>query len=272
MTTPSPDAPRPLGWLPSRILGAGLLLSIVATALLGVTDNDAFVMALLAATAFALLLTALPAALFLLYSRRQPPPELPRANRVAVWFSAIALLFFGVLLVGFGDSVESLFDQIVGVAVGLLGIVTMVRVLRFQAPESSPTRLAHGRASVVGALFFFFVVVITPKFACGCGTKGKAYQAEVKSDLRNLVTAEASYFVDHKRYASRAELDKDSLFWGASSGDTLTIVAADAHGWSATGTHWNLGDVTCGIWVGTKPADGMHGAREQEALCWKEQR
>src|SRR6266566_2496445 len=180
MTTPSPDAPRPLGWLPSRILGGGLLLSILATALLGTMGNDAFVMALLAAAVFALLLTALPATLFLFYSRRQPPPELPRANRVAVWFSALALVFFGVLLVGFGGSVESLFDQIVGVALGLLGIVTIVSALRFKAPASSPTRLAHGRSSVVGALFLFFVVVITPKLACGCGTKGKAYQAELK--------------------------------------------------------------------------------------------
>jgi len=269
MTIPSPAAPRPLGWLPSRILGAGLLLSILATVLLGVLDNDAFLTALLAAAVFALLLTALPAGLFLFYSRRQPPPELPRANRVAVWFSALALVFFGVLLVGFGGSVESLVDQIVGVALGLLGMVTIVSALRFKAPASSPTRLAHGRSSVVGALFLLFVVVITPKFACGCGTKGKAYQAAVKSDLRNLVTAEEAYFADHKTFALRAQLDKDSLFY-ASSGDTIVVVAADARGWSATGTHWNLVDITCGIWVGTKPADGMHGARESEPVCWKE--
>ena len=67
----------------------------------------------------------------------------------------------------------------------------------------------------------------------------------------------------------RAQLDKDSLFY-ASSGDTIVVVAADARGWSATGTHWNLVDITCGIWVGTKPADGMHGARESEPVCWKE--
>jgi hypothetical protein len=268
MTTPSPAAPRPLGWLPSRILAAGLLLSIVATALLGALDNDAFLTALLAAGVFALLLTALPAGLFLFYSRRQPPPELPRANRVAVWFSALALVFFGVLLVGFGGSVESLFDQIVGVAVGLLGIVTIVSALRFKAPQSSPTRLAHGRASVVGALFLFFVVVITPKFACGCGTKEKAYRAEVKSDLRNLVTAQEAFFVDHHRFGSMAELVKTGVY-AATTGDTIVIVAADAHGWSATGRNWNLAD-TCGIWVGTKPADGMHGAREQEAVCWEE--
>ena len=267
MTTPAPAAPRPLGWLASRILAGGLLLSVLATVLLGVSDNDAFLTALIAAALFALLLTALPAGLFLFYSRRQPPPELPRASRIAVWFSAVARVFFGVLLVGFGSSVDSLVDQVVGVATGIVGLVTIVSVLRFRAPASSPTRLAHGRASVVGALFFLFVVVITPKFACGCGTKEKAYQAELKSDLRNLRTAEEGYFADHKRYASRAELDKDSLFWGASAGDSLVIESADAHGWSATGTNWSLLG-GCGIWVGTRPADGMHGARDGEPVCW----
>ena len=267
MTTPPAGAPRPLGWLPSRILAYGLLLSIAATVVLGVLDNDLFLTTLLAAAVFALLLTALPAGLFLFYSRRQPPPELPRANRVAVWFSAVALVFFGALLVGFGGSVESLFDQVVGVVAGVLGVVTIVSALIFKAPQSSPTRLAHGRASVVGALFLFFVVVITPKFACGCGTKGKAYRAEVKSDLRNLGTAEDAFFVDHHRYALRAELEKDSAYWGASSGDSLVIVAADAHGWYATGTNFHLLD-TCGIWAGTRPPDGMHGAREKEAVCW----
>ena len=268
MTTPGSDAPRPLGWLPSRILAYGLLLSIAATIVLGVLDNDLFLTTLLAAAAFALLLTALPAGLFLFYSRRQPPPELPRANRVAVWFSAVALVFFGALLVGFGGSVESLFDQVVGVVAGLLGVVTIVSALIFKAPQSSPTRLAHGRASVVGALFLFFVVVITPKFACGCGTKDKAYQAEMKSDLRNLVTAEEAYFGDHHRYGVWADFMKDKSYY-ASAGDTIEIEVVDTTAWHARARNYSS-DKECGIWVGTRPADGMHGAREQEAVCWKE--
>jgi hypothetical protein len=267
MTTPSPVASRPLGWLASRILGAGLLLSILATVLLGTMGNDAFLIALVAGAVFALLLTALPAGLFLFYSRRQPPPELPRANRVAVWFSAVALVFFGVLLVGFGGSVDSLLDQIVGVAVGLLGLVTVVSALRFKAPPSSPTRLAHGRASVVGALFLLFVVVITPKFACGCGTKGKAYRAELKSDLRNLVTTEEAYYADHHHYGSGPELLAEKAFY-ASTGDSLVIVAANTVGWHATGTNWNLPGEECGIWVGARPTDGARDAAEGDVVCW----
>jgi len=269
MTTPSPAAPRPLGRLASRILLAGLLLSLVASVLLLVQENDAFLMALLVLAAFGLLLAALPSVLFLMHSRRQPPPLVPRDARVAVWFSSIALVLFAALLVATGGNLDSLTDQMIGVVLGVTGIVTIVQVLRFKAPASGDTRLAYGRSSVVGAVFFFLVVVMIPKFACGCGTKGKAYQAELKSDLRNLVTAEEAYFVDHKAFALRAQLDKDSLFY-ASAGDSIVIIAADVHGWSATGTNWGLFDVTCGIWVGTKPADGMHGARESQPVCWKE--
>lgn len=268
MTTPSPVAARPLGRLATRILLAGLLLSLVATVLFLVQESDAMLSALIALAGFGLLLVGLPAVLFLVHSRRQPPPMVPRDARVAIWFSAIALILFGLLLVATGVNVESLMDDVIGVAMGLTGIVTIVQVLRFTAPATGDTRLAYGRSSVVGAVFFFFVVVMIPKFACGCGTKGKAYQAELKSDLRNLVTAEEAYFADHKTFALRAPIDKDSLFY-ASSGDSIVIVAADAHGWYATGTNWGLGDMTCGIWVGTPPADGMHGARENQAVCWK---
>ncbi len=232
-------------------------------------DSDAFLFALLALAGFGLLLVGLPAVLFLVHARRQPPPLVPRDARVAVWFSAIALVLFGLLLVATGVNVDSLFDDVIGVAMGLTGIVTIVQVLRFTAPASGDTRLVYGRSSVVGAIFFFLVVVMIPKFGCGCGTKGKAYQAELKSDLRNLVTAEEAFFADHHRYALMPELVKDTAFY-VSTGDSIVVVAVDTAGWRAIGTHWYLPDVTCGIWVGTKPPDGMHGAREQEVMCWKE--
>ncbi|SRR5258708_5744777 len=52
-------------------------------------------------------------------------------------------------------------------------------------------------------MFFLFMTVMIPKFACGCGNKDKAYQAMLKSDLRNLSTAEDAYYIDNKRYTSR---------------------------------------------------------------------
>jgi hypothetical protein len=267
MTTPPPAPPRPLGWLPSRILLAGLLLSLTATVLLVVLNSDAFVFGILAMAGFGLLLTGLPAALFLFYRRRQPPPELPREARVSVWFSAVALVCCGVLLVGIGGDLDSLTDQVVGVVLGLVGIVTIVQAVRFKPGPSGGLRLASGRGSVVGAFLFLLVAVTTPKFACGCGTKGKAYLAAVKSDLRNLVTAQEAYFIDHHRYGTNADLSKSNEFF-ATSGVSIEIVVPDTLSWRAIGRHMNLPDQECAVWVGTRPPTGMHGAGEQEVKCW----
>src|SRR5947207_12397753 len=42
--------------------------------------------------------------------------------------------------------------------------------------------------------------IAIPKFA---NTKGKAYLASMKSDLRNLVTAEEAYFADSVKYSTK---------------------------------------------------------------------
>jgi hypothetical protein len=149
-----------------------------------------------------------------------------------------------------------------------VGVTTIIGALRFPTAAPGETRLAYGRSSVVGAFLFLLVVVMVPKFACGCGGKGKAYLALLKSDLRNLVTAEEAFFADHHRFGLMRDLVRDNAFY-TSSGDSIVVVGADTVGWRATGTHMNLPDVECGIWVGVRPPDGMHGAREGEPACWK---
>ena len=73
------------------------------------------------------------------------------------------------------------------------------------------------------------------KPACAC-SKSKAYVTAMKSDLRNLVSAQEAYFSDHARYASYSELGADSLF-RSSTGVTVSIEFADARGWRARATH-----------------------------------
>ena len=70
-----------------------------------------------------------------------------------------------------------------------------------------------------------------PKFA---NTKQKAYVAQMKSDLKNLATAEEAFFYDSTYYTnSLAQLNNFS----ASTGVTLTIVEATPMGWSAQTIH-----------------------------------
>ena len=264
--------PRLLGRLVNRILVAGLLLSLAATVFMMVQGSDSFLLGMVVVALFGVLLAALPALLFLIYSWRQPAPDVPRGMRPAIYFSSVMLLLVAAWLGQSGTSEDgSPALLVLGIAVAAAGIVTIVRAVRF-TPVSAPspggpgTRLSYGSSSVVGAMLFLLVAIMVPKFACGCGNKHTAYRAMLKSDLRNLVLAQESYFVDHRRFGSGADLGSG---FAASSLDSITVVAADSVAWRAIGTHPYLVGEACGIWVGVRPPDGMHGATEGEPKCWK---
>src|SRR5256885_8390196 len=99
MTTPTSAAPRILGRWANRVLVWGLVVSLAALVLLIAQGSDGFMFALLAVAVFGYANAALPAALFVIYAGRQPPPELPRTMRQAVWGSAGVLMLFGAWLV-----------------------------------------------------------------------------------------------------------------------------------------------------------------------------
>src|SRR5207247_7479191 len=52
---------------------------------------------------------------------------------------------------------------------------------------------------IVVVIIGILAAIAIPKFA---NTKEKAYLASMKSDLRNLVTAEAAYFADSVKYTT----------------------------------------------------------------------
>ncbi|MDP3775531.1 MAG: prepilin-type N-terminal cleavage/methylation domain-containing protein [Gemmatimonadales bacterium] len=111
---------------------------------------------------------------------------------------------------------------------------------------------------IVVVIIGILAAIAIPKFA---NTKEKAYIAAMKSDLRNLVTAEESYNGDNASYTSALA----SLQYQASSGVTVTIGAADAIGWNATAKH-NGTTRTCGIFYGTSTAP-IAGQNEGEPKC-----
>jgi prepilin-type N-terminal cleavage/methylation domain-containing protein len=109
---------------------------------------------------------------------------------------------------------------------------------------------------IVVVIIGILAAIAIPKFA---NTKEKAYIASMKSDLRNLVTAQESYFADNMTYATAL----GDLNFTSSSGVTVTIDAATGTGWSATATHTGT-TVTCTIYVGSAtPA----GTAEGEPVC-----
>ena len=96
---------------------------------------------------------------------------------------------------------------------------------------------------IIGILAAFAI----PKFA---NTKQKAYVAAMKSDLKNLATAEEAFFYDSTFYTSSlAALNN----FNASTGVTLTVVTATPGGWSARAIHAQT-TRQCVLFQGNAPA------------------
>jgi type II secretion system protein G len=100
---------------------------------------------------------------------------------------------------------------------------------------------------IVVVVIGILAAMAIPKFQ---STKGKAYLASVKSDLKNLSTAEESFFYDHRSYST----DLDSLKAVSSHGVVITVVTATASGWSATAYHPNSWPHTCALFYGAVAA------------------
>ncbi len=83
---------------------------------------------------------------------------------------------------------------------------------------------------IVVVIIGILAAIAIPKFA---NTKEKAYVAAMKSDLRNLVTAQEAYFSDYNsNYAS--SISDMGTSYKASSGVTVTMGTVTNTGWSAT--------------------------------------
>ena len=98
---------------------------------------------------------------------------------------------------------------------------------------------------IVVVIIGILAAIAIPKFA---NTKEKAYVASMKSDLRNLITAQEAYFADNNStYA--ASTGAMGTNYRASSGVTVTINSSTATGWTASATHASTLK-TCNISLG----------------------
>ncbi|HWO90188.1 MAG TPA: prepilin-type N-terminal cleavage/methylation domain-containing protein [Gemmatimonadales bacterium] len=107
---------------------------------------------------------------------------------------------------------------------------------------------------IVVVIIGILAAIAIPKFA---NTKEKAYVAAMKSDLRNMVSTQESYFADYTTYTTN---------WGVfqlSSGVNSAAIDADGTGFSAKVSH-NGTSKTCTIGIGSKTPSG---AKEGEPVC-----
>ncbi len=96
---------------------------------------------------------------------------------------------------------------------------------------------------IVVVIIGILAAIAIPKFS---NTKEKAYMAAMKSDLRNLITAQEAYFADNTTYTT----DKVALNYTESTGVTLTpvVTAGPPVGYSATTVHVGTAE-TCAIFI-----------------------
>jgi hypothetical protein len=98
----------------------------------------------------------------------------------------------------------------------------------------------------------------------------RAYVAMMKSDLRNLVTAQEAYFADHATYA--ASLSQLTNLYRPSTGVVVTVPAGTDKGWSGTATHPSLPGAACSVFVGSPapsrpPGSSSSMPGEGEVYC-----
>jgi type IV pilus assembly protein PilA len=124
---------------------------------------------------------------------------------------------------------------------------------------------------IVVVIIGILAAIAIPKFA---NTKEKAYIASMKSDLRNLVTAEEAYFADSIRYSTNVACTTPStpgtVAYCTTTGNTLSLAIGSsqggqgqgqgqgqqgqgqggAGGWTASITNVNT-TKSCAIYIGT---------------------
>ncbi|MGH7655770.1 MAG: type IV pilin protein [Gemmatimonadaceae bacterium] len=127
---------------------------------------------------------------------------------------------------------------------------------------------------IVVVIIGILAAIAIPKFA---NTKEKAVLASMKSDLRNLVTAQEAFFSDNQDYAGKIGAAQVNGVGGAgtvafvgSANNVITPTWQSAGGWSATATNATLkGTVqNCGIYVGSGAPPNGAVKNEGAPACW----
>jgi len=100
---------------------------------------------------------------------------------------------------------------------------------------------------IVVVILGILAAIAIPKFSA---TKERAYTATMKTDLRNLITAEEEYFYDNTTYTS--DKSATGLDFNESTGVTVTvtITAGPMVGYSATAVHPST-TKSCAVFVNT---------------------
>ena len=103
---------------------------------------------------------------------------------------------------------------------------------------------------VVVAIIGLLAAIAAPKFAA---TKDKAHMASMRGDLRNLVTAQESYWGENQTYYN-GSVPSALLLYNPSPAINIVIATGDAGGWSASASSPSVAGKLCSVFIGTAAA------------------
>jgi type IV pilus assembly protein PilA len=122
-----------------------------------------------------------------------------------------------------------------------------------------PTLPTHARRSdggftliellIVVVVIGILVAIAIPKFS---NSKERAIVGQMRSDLRNMVTAQEAYMADALTYYN-GPIPDPAMAYGPSGNNVITLSGVTLTGWAATATSPSTAR-TCAIFVGTAPA------------------
>jgi prepilin-type N-terminal cleavage/methylation domain-containing protein len=115
---------------------------------------------------------------------------------------------------------------------------------------------------IVVVIIGILAAIAIPKFA---STKEKAYVTAMRSDLRNMMTAQESYFSDYGLYTTQTGNLKG---FSQTTGVHVVLGEASGGGWWASATHNALTSTqTCELAVGASASTGGRNLNEGEPTC-----
>jgi type IV pilus assembly protein PilA len=113
---------------------------------------------------------------------------------------------------------------------------------------------------IVVVIIGILAAIAIPKFA---STKSRAFVVAMKTDLRNLVTAEEAFLADSAHYTSTIS----QLKYQNTTGTNPPSITTGPGFWFATNDHTQLPGSLCGVGINTtNPVPGV-AAAEGEPVC-----
>jgi prepilin-type N-terminal cleavage/methylation domain-containing protein len=127
---------------------------------------------------------------------------------------------------------------------------------------------------IVVVIIGILAAIAIPKFA---NTKEKAVLASMKSDLRNLVTAQEAFFSDNQDYAGSYGAAQKNGAGGAgvvafvpSANNVIAFSSVTAGGWAGEASNPTLQGAIklCGVWVGAGVKTNAAVTNEGAPACY----